>query len=166
MDSSNNEHIFCLSLGSNINPEINLPLAIKCLVLKFEFISISNAWETPPIGADGPNFVNASILMKTKFAYQVVKAQIIHQIETELGRERTADKYAARTIDLDIVIFKGEIIEPKLWDMAFLTVPTAEILPDLIHTNTGETLHQASDRLKKTTTIIKREDVFTAQIYL
>jgi 7,8-dihydro-6-hydroxymethylpterin-pyrophosphokinase len=68
-----------------------------------------------------------------------------------LGRVRTENKYAPRTIDLDILVVDGAVCEPQIWSQAFLAIPLSELLPDYLEPETGETLSQVSTRLKRET---------------
>ena len=43
-----------------------------------------------------------------------LKKLVLHPIENKLGRVRTRDKYLPRTIDLDIIIFDSEVVDPNL----------------------------------------------------
>jgi len=44
------EHQVCLLLGSNIQPERNLPLAVDHLQNQLTILRISSVWETSPVG--------------------------------------------------------------------------------------------------------------------
>ena len=59
------QHLACLLLGSNIQPERNLPLAIDQLQKHLTILRISSVWETPPVGSAGPSFLNAALLVQT-----------------------------------------------------------------------------------------------------
>jgi 2-amino-4-hydroxy-6-hydroxymethyldihydropteridine diphosphokinase len=134
-----NLHRVGLLLGSNIQPEINIPLALAYLQKSLTRITISSIWESRAVGSDGANFLNAAMLASTGLDAELLKTQVLRPIETQLGRVRTSDKNAPRTIDLDILIFDQEILEPGLWLYAFRAVPLAEIMPD-IYSEAGEAL--------------------------
>jgi len=61
-------------------------------------------------------------------------------IEQRLGRIRT-DKYAPRTIDIDILFFNNEIIDqpglvvphPEIQNRRFVLIPLYELSPDFEH---------------------------------
>jgi 2-amino-4-hydroxy-6-hydroxymethyldihydropteridine diphosphokinase len=74
----------CLGLGSNINPETNIPKAIELLRQFLLLESISTAWYTQPVGTSGPNFVNAALLTYTVLPPEVFKNEIIRPIEAQL----------------------------------------------------------------------------------
>lgn len=79
--------------------------------------------------------------------------QVLRPIEAQLGRIRTTDPNAPRTIDLDILIFDDQLIEPDLWILAHLCVPTAQIASDLAHPESGELISFIADRLARSTSI-------------
>jgi 2-amino-4-hydroxy-6-hydroxymethyldihydropteridine diphosphokinase len=138
-----------LSLGSNIEPQKNIPAALELLSREVGVEQVSTAWWTPAVGSDGPNFLNAAVRIRTDYPSEVLKKRVLRKIEEELGRVRTRDKYAPRTIDLDILIYDGIEFEKRIWTLAFLAVPLAEILPDYQNRDTGESLAEAAERLKK-----------------
>jgi 2-amino-4-hydroxy-6-hydroxymethyldihydropteridine diphosphokinase len=152
-------HRAYLSLGSNIEAEVNLPKAVQMLGEVGEVKKISSVWESHAVGSDGPNFLNACVLFLAGVESHLLKEQIIRPIENALGRVRSADKNAPRTIDIDILMFDGRPMNVDFWDVAFVAVPLAELIPDFIHPLRNETLRQTSERLSKVTWIVKREDV-------
>ncbi len=142
-------HQVYLSLGSNIRPEVNLPKAIELLREHGDVQKVSRAWESDAVGSDGPNFLNACVLLGTPLSQAEVKEGLIHPIEMKLGRRRTADKYAPRTIDIDIVLFDGQLCDEKFWKQAFVVVPLAEIHPDYQNPVTREGILQRAARLRQ-----------------
>ncbi len=75
-----------------------------------------------------------------------------------MGRVRSADKNAARPIDLDIILFDGLLLDPTLWLFAHRAVPMAEIQPD-IRSEAGETLKEAAAKFMSEGSIRLRPDV-------
>ncbi len=82
-------HGACLSIGSNIEPEKNIPLAAQMLRAGNDVVALSSCWETYAVGSNGPNFINMAAYLKTPLGMVVLKAQVIDPIETALGRVRT-----------------------------------------------------------------------------
>ena len=152
------EHQACLLLGSNIQPERNLPHAIDLLQNHLTILRISSVWETSPVGSDGPNFLNAALLAQTPLDQNTLKLQILTALEAKLGRLRFADKNAARPIDLDIILFDRLILDPTLWNFAHRAVPVAEILPDLC-SEAGRSLKEAAAKFMSEGSIRLRPDV-------
>jgi len=145
--SSTHQHQVCIGLGSNIEPRVNIPRAVAILRKEVNVLAVSNAWETPPVGTSGSNFVNAAALITTSLSPKSLKLNVLRPIEAQLGRVRTYDKYAPRPIDLDIVIYDGELYDPALWIYAYLALPVAEILPDYAQPRTGESLENLAKRI-------------------
>lgn len=142
----NKIHKVVIGLGSNISPTENLPQALSLLERSITLVNISSTWKSQPVGTQGPDFLNAAVLALTPLSAEELKNQILRPVEASLGRERTSDPNAPRTIDLDILIFDGEIIDADLWEYAHTCVPVAEILPDYLHPLTGEPLNQYATR--------------------
>jgi 2-amino-4-hydroxy-6-hydroxymethyldihydropteridine diphosphokinase len=150
----------CLLLGSNIQPERNIALAIDRLRKMAQIIQISSVWETPSVGFAGPNFLNLAVVISTPLEAGELKEQVLRPLEAELGRVRTADKNSPRTMDLDIILFDGQLLDPNLWRFAHLAVPVAEIMPNY-RSSQGESLSQVALRLAETARIDLRPDVST-----
>jgi len=142
-------HQVYLSLGSNIEPEINLPRAIELLAKHGEVLKLSSAWESAAVGSDGPNYLNACALFLTPLSIVELKAQVIHPIEAKLGRKRTADKYAPRTIDIDAVLFDDQSCHDKFWKLAFVVIPLAEINPQLQNPVNHESIIETAAGLRQ-----------------
>lgn len=142
-----------LCLGSNIDPEKNLPLAVVMLAEQAVVLKVSTAWVNPAIGWIGPDFINAAVLVSTPLDRREFKEQVIHPIEEALGRVRYANPNAPRTIDIDIVIVDGIVYDSSLWKYAYMAVPVAEIYPTLRHPETGEMLYEIAQRLSGNTAI-------------
>ena len=73
-------------------------------------------------------------------------------------RVRTEDKNASRTIDIDIILFDGVLLDPDLWQHVHRALPVSELLPDCLSKD-GETLQSVAQRLARSTPIQRREDV-------
>lgn len=131
-----------ISIGSNLgNRREQMERAIAFLmVLAGVIIKRSDFYETRAWGKeDQPDFLNMCLMLQTtKSAPDLLK--VIHDIETQLDRQRT-EKWGQRTVDLDILFFNDEIINtdnltiphPYMAQRKFVLVPLAEIAPDFIH---------------------------------
>jgi 2-amino-4-hydroxy-6-hydroxymethyldihydropteridine diphosphokinase len=145
----NESHLAYLSLGSNIQPETHLVKAIERLQKYGRIEKISSAWESESVGAEGPNYLNACVLLVTPLLQSKLKAEALHPIETELGRRRSADKFAPRTIDIDIVIFDDQSCDDKYWEQAFVVIPLSEIHPEYQNPLTKERIIETATRLRQ-----------------
>ena len=142
-------HVAYLNLGSNIQPETNLRKALQLLPEYGEVQEISNAWESEAVGSTGPNFLNICVKFKSTFSQTILKEQVIQDIERKLGRIRSADKFAPRTIDIDIVIFDDEFLNPDSWKLGYVIVPLAAIYPDYRNPETGQIVSEIATRLRR-----------------
>lgn len=154
-------HRAYLSLGSNIRPETNLVRAIELLQACGEIDNISSAWESESVGADGPNYLNACVLLVTLLGQMELKEQALLSIETELGRQRGADKFAPRTIDIDIIVFDEKSCDDKYWEQAFVVVPLAEIHPQYQNPLRQESILKTAARLRQQVWMETRPDVLS-----
>ena len=154
-------HRAYLSLGSNIQPETNLVRAIELLRRHGRLERISSAWESESVGAPGPNYLNACVLLLTPLSQPALKEQALLPIETELGRERSADKFAPRTIDIDIVLYDGISSDNKYWEQAFVVVPLAEIYPEYQNPIRAESILKTATRLRQQVWMETRSEVLT-----
>ena len=150
-----------ISLGSNIEREVNLPASVRLLAQRCHLLAASTVYETLPVGMEEQaNFFNAAVLVETPLGPSEFKREVLLPIERELGRVRTENKNMPRTIDLDLALFNDEILEydghhipdPDLLRFAHVTVPIADIAPGLSHPETGERLQDIALRLLEAAT--------------
>ncbi len=142
-----------ISLGSNIEPEVNLPLAIQGMGIRFPLVGVSRIYRAEPVGApDAPTFLNAAVAIETALSPTELKFGHLRPLEAELGRVRTSDPNAPRTIDLDIAL-AGELIvtdaasgieipDPEILTRAHVALPLADLAPDAVHPVTGQALSE------------------------
>ncbi|HEX9331656.1 MAG TPA: 2-amino-4-hydroxy-6-hydroxymethyldihydropteridine diphosphokinase [Anaerolineales bacterium] len=154
-------HQVYLSLGSNIQPRMNLPKAIDLLLEHGKILKVSSAWESEAVGSDGPNFLNACVLFLTSLLQTELKEQVIHPIETSLERKRSADKYAPRTIDIDIVLFDDQLCNDKFWKQAFVVIPLAEIYSEYQNPITQESIIETTTRFRQKVWMERRPEVLS-----
>lgn len=169
MHNSQKANLAYLSLGSNIEPERHLPAAVAFLAQYGCVRVVSTVWETPPVGfRDQPNFLNAAVLLETDLPAQALREDAIAKIESALERVRTENKNAPRTIDIDIMLFNNDIQQmgqrripdPEVLERSFVAIPLAEIAPEYVHPETGETLQAIAKRFdSEQVGMRRREDI-------
>lgn len=147
-----------LSLGSNVGDrEGHLRAAIARLETAGRILSVSSLYETEPVEVtDQAWFLNCAVVFETMLTPQGLLATLL-QIEQEMGRRRTQKK-GPRTIDLDILLFNGQLSEgeslgssnetssdltldseeltiphPAMHQRRFVLEPLAEIAPEAWH---------------------------------
>jgi 2-amino-4-hydroxy-6-hydroxymethyldihydropteridine diphosphokinase len=142
-----------IGLGSNIEPEQNLARALELLARRVDLLSISTFYRTAPLGrSDQPAFLNGACCVATSLAPRTLKFDVLRGIERALGRVRTADKFAPRTADLDILLYGDTICadddlripDPEIRERPFVAVPLLELAPDAVLPDTGERLADLS----------------------
>lgn len=153
-------HLAYLSLGSNIQPEGNLVRAVQLLKQHGQIEKLSNVWESKSVGAEGPNYLNACTLYITSLPQAALKGQVLLPIEVRLGRQRTENKFAPRTMDIDIVIFDDQPCDERYWEQAFVVIPLAEIYPGYKNPLTQESLLETATRLRERVWMAARPGVF------
>ena len=106
-----------------------------------EIEAISPVYVTPAWGFEGNAFLNACIAVKTRFTAEEILNKLL-EIESLLGRERrNSEGYQNRTLDLDLLLFNGEIISseslqvphPGIPQRKFVLLPLADIASEVMH---------------------------------
>jgi 2-amino-4-hydroxy-6-hydroxymethyldihydropteridine diphosphokinase len=161
-----------IGVGANIDPEENVSEALRMLSREADVVAVSTFYRTKPEERpEQPDFINGVVEIRTDKSPQELKL-ILRNIEGQLGRVRTDDKFAPRTIDLDVIIYdqlnvnNNDLVipDPQITRRAFLAVPLFELRPDLVlpGTNVGiseiasgftghdmEPLHEYTEALRK-----------------
>jgi 2-amino-4-hydroxy-6-hydroxymethyldihydropteridine diphosphokinase len=137
-----------LSLGSNIEPERHITLALEALRDRFGELTVSPTYRTAAVGFDGPDFLNLAVGLDTDLDPVTLDAWL-HALEDRLGRRRDVPRFSSRTCDIDLLLYgdrvlKGpgnlELPRPELATQAFVLQPMADIAPDLVHPTLHRTL--------------------------
>lgn len=124
--------------GSNIRPAENLLAGIDRLRTLLTDVRRSSIYAGPAAGPPGqPDFHNAVVVGRTNLGAGSLRMQL-RRIEVSLGRVRSADRFAPRPLDLDIVFYgtlairtpEIEVPDPEALDVAHIAVPLAELVPD------------------------------------
>lgn len=112
-----------ISVGSNIDPESNIRRGLAALAARVAVTGVSTFYRTDPIGPPGqPPFVNGVCRAETETDARTLKYGILRPVEAELGRIRGADRYAARPLDLDLLLYGDAVI-----DQPGLTIPDPDL---------------------------------------
>jgi len=136
-----------ISIGSNIDAEKNIRLAVHTLQDHYGKLILSSVYESEAVGFEGDNFLNLVAGVKTDEDVHTV-ARVLHKIEDENGRDRTAPRFSSRSVDLDLLLYDDLILQEaglelprdEITKNAFVLLPLEEIAPQLIHPVSGQTM--------------------------
>ncbi len=131
-----------IAVGSNIEAERNVGDALELLGQRAQVVAVSRFYWTPALGAPGssPDFLNGVVEIETELEPRELKRSVLLEVEAELGREHDIEKYAPRTIDLDLVLH-GEVVckeaglvlpAPEILERPFVALPLLELEPKLV----------------------------------
>lgn len=129
-----------ISIGSNINKDKHVPASLLALKQSFGELTISSIYESEPVGFIGDVFYNLVVGFDSDLQVKAVAKQL-RQIELDNGRTRDSRKFAARTLDLDLILYGDLIVNDgrlqiprnEIEHYAFVLEPLAEIAPTLKH---------------------------------
>jgi 2-amino-4-hydroxy-6-hydroxymethyldihydropteridine diphosphokinase len=140
-----------IGLGANLPderygpPRATLEAALAALSREgVRVVGISRWYESVPVPAsDQPNYVNAVARIETALGPEPL-LELLHAIEAAFGRERSVAN-AARTIDLDLLDWNGEVRSgrpvlphPRMSVRAFVLRPLADVAPGWRHPVSGD----------------------------
>ena len=158
-----------LALGSNIDPERHMVEAFDALDALLGIEALSPIYEADAVGStETPRFLNAAVRLTTERSPSDLKFGVIRPLERRLGRVRTSDRNAPRTIDIDIVAVEGLVIDeddlrlpdPEILTRAHLALPLADVAPGFRHPTEGLTLDEIAARFRPERGIARRDDVW------
>lgn len=151
-----------ISIGSNIERERNVRAAVRLLRKHFGTLTLSRVYQTPAEGFEGEDFYNLVAAFDTTRALDEVLA-ILHSIEDACGRVRGGEKFSARTLDLDILLYddlvrhdgKIDIPRNEITKYAFVLGPLAELAPNRRHPESGRTFAQLWENFDGTRRVLR-----------
>lgn len=142
-----------LGLGSNIEPQRHLRLAITELARRFGVLQLSGIYRNSPLGFDGDDFLNLVVGLDSD-ASPAELHTILEDIHRLANRRRGASHFASRTLDIDLLMYDDLVLDepplrlprPDILEYSFVLGPLAEIAPALRHPETGRSIteHWAS----------------------
>ena len=117
-----------IGIGSNIDPVENTAEAITALAEGQRLLARSRFVWTKPIGPPQPAYLNGAVLIETPLDRDALKAWL-RGVEDRLGRVRSAERFGPRTIDLDVVVWNGQVVDEDVRTRAFLRQAVSEVWP-------------------------------------
>ncbi len=136
-----------VGVGSNVEPAVNTEEAISMLARETQVTDISTVYLTEAEGRPGqPPYYNCVVEIETDLPPAELKYRILRGIEAKLGRVRTEDRYASRTVDLDLILYdelamtSGDLTlpDPDIIRRPFLAIPLQELIPGATLPGSGQ----------------------------
>ncbi len=129
-----------VSIGSNIDRAANIRAGVACLRARYDAVDLSTVYETRAVGFDGDDFYNMVAGFDTGQDVRMVAAEL-REIERDAGRGRGAERFVARTLDLDLLLYDDLVLDEggiklprdEILSYAFMLGPLAEIAGDMRH---------------------------------
>lgn len=143
-----------LSLGSNIEPERHLRAALDALAAEFGALVLSPVYESEAVGFAGENFLNLVVGIDTELRVGPL-AERLRAIEHLNERCRSGEKFAPRTLDIDILTYGDQVgvvdgidlPRDEILKYAFVLRPLADIIPNERHPVVGQCYRQLAAQL-------------------
>lgn len=141
-----------LCLGGNMGDRLANLTRTKELIKeeRLNILAQSNIYETQAWGAEKtPDYLNQCIKVSTELDAQSLM-DLLLGIEKKLGRVRNENKNESRTVDIDMLLFNGDIIKtellevphPRLHLRQFVLKPLNEIASGILHPVLHKSIHR------------------------
>ena len=139
--------IVYLGLGSNIQPEENLGLAVRELRQHYGELETSAVYRSKAVGFEGDDFLNLVVRLRSEESpFEICEE--IERLHNLTGRVRGSEKWASRPLDIDLLLYNDLVIDERpvrvprsdVLEYSFVLRPLAELAPDLVHPVTGRTM--------------------------
>jgi 2-amino-4-hydroxy-6-hydroxymethyldihydropteridine diphosphokinase len=138
-----------LGIGSNIEPERHVTIAIDRLRREFDELALSPVYRSPAVGFDGADFFNLVAAVRTERSPFELR-DWLRALEDEYGRRRDVPKFSDRVLDVDILLYGDRVQDdpdlrlprPEIFHFAHVLRPLAELAPELVCPGDGRTLAQ------------------------
>ena len=147
-----------VSMGSNIEPEENTEKAIRLLGGEVRITGISTIYLTEAEGRpEQAKYYNCVVEIETDTSPGELKHGVLRRIENELGRTRSDDAFAPRTIDLDLILYNDLVMatedltlpDPDIVRRPFLAIPLQELAPGLVLPGSGLRIDEVASAMKR-----------------
>ncbi len=145
-----------IGVGSNISPKENIYRALITLSENVTITGISTFYWTDAV-AEYPQekYLNGVWRIRTSYSPAELKFGILHVIEKKLKRQRTKDRNAPRTIDLDLILYGNHVIrsdyliipDPDIYHRPFVAIPLYELDSALVLPDTNTPISNISKLL-------------------
>ena len=151
-----------VALGSNLGDRrayLRAGLRGLAATPRTSLLSLSRVYETEPMGpADQGPYLNAAVRLATELSPHELLERLL-EIERSQGRERSEERWGARTLDLDLLLFGDRRIDdavlsvphPGLAERLFVLAPLCDIAPEECHPGLGKTFAELAGALWENT---------------
>jgi GTP cyclohydrolase I/2-amino-4-hydroxy-6-hydroxymethyldihydropteridine diphosphokinase len=130
-------HKAIIAVGSNIEPEHHIDQARDIIKSEHTLLETSTFIQTKAQGfAEQADFLNGAFSIKTELDIEGLEAYL-KEVEATLGRVRTDNKSGPRTIDLDVTVFNGQIVDNDFYRYDFVRKAVTELMPEIDNNLTG-----------------------------
>lgn len=157
-----------VALGSNLGSrEEHLRAAVAALRATpgVRDVKLSPVYETRAVGpgAQGP-YLNAVARLETSLAPRALLDRLL-EIERGEGRRRGPERNAARTLDLDLLLYGSRLLDepglelphPRLHERAFVLEPLRDLAPQLVHPRLGLPIETLAARVRDPEGVRRRD---------
>ena len=153
----------CVGLGSNLGDRrAYLAGALEGLgeTPGIRVVGVSSIYETEPLGPPQGLYLNAAVRLHTTLSPRALLERLL-EIETEAGRERGPERHAARTLDLDLLLYADRVLRepglelphPRLAERAFVLEPLCDVAPRCVHPVLGVRINELARRVRDSTAV-------------
>ena len=147
-----------IGMGSNEGDRLTcISRAVQALASRpgVRVIQLAPVLETDPVG--GPpqgRYLNTVLEVETALEPRILLA-ILKEIERQLGRVPSAQRWAPRVIDLDLLLYDDLVLQapdlcvphPRLHERAFVLEPLAQLAPTILHPILRQSIAALRDQL-------------------
>ena len=132
-------HIIYISVGSNVDKEKHTKSGLQGMSQAVGELTLSSVFESESVGFEGNNFYNLVVKANTSLSVEQV-CVVLKKIEQDNKRQRVEQKFAPRTLDLDLLLYDRQVTtqpielpRPEVLYNAFVLKPMAEIAANETH---------------------------------
>lgn len=117
-----------------------------------QLLARSSLYRSAPMGPGvQADYCNAACVVETRLSPERL-LEAVQDLERDMGRQRSPERWAARLIDVDLLHYVGEhrngpaltLPHPGIASRNFVLVPLSEIAPDLEIDGVGSVAAQAA----------------------